>query len=153
MTRSCSHCQVEVVNKTESGCTNVVAYSGEICREVFSSLQTCFSGEMSTSNIPFLVDQEAGERDTMNLVNGLSFLNPSPQCRDAIIPFLCLYIFTLCDSRNNLHTTSRDNCLELSDNICAEEWSQAVGFLGPGVLPLCEDLPDITNECIGKFAY
>ena len=135
----------------------MVAYSGEVCREVFSSLQTCFSGEMSTTtpalNIPSLVDQEAGERDAMNLVNGLSFLNPSPQCREAIIiPFLCLYIFTLCDSSNNLHTTSRDDCLELRDNICAEEWSQAVGLLGPGVLPLCEDLPDITDECIGKFA-
>ena len=135
----------------------MVAYSGEVCREVFSSLQTCFSGEMSTTtpalNIPSLVDQEAGERDAMNLVNGLSFLNPSPQCREAIIPFLCLYIFTLCDSSNNLHTTSREDCLELRDNICAEEWSQAVGFLGPGVLPLCDDLPDITDECIGKFAY
>ena len=132
----------------------MAAYSGEVCREVFSSLQTCFSGEMSPPpalNIPSLVDQEAGERDAMNLVNGLSFLNPSPQCREAIIPFLCLYIFTLCDSSNNLHTTLREDCLELRDNICAEEWSQAVGFLGPGVLPLCEDLPDITDECIGKF--
>ena len=89
----------------------------------------------------------------MNLVRGLSFLSPSPQCREGIMPFLCLYIFTLCDSSNNLHTTSRDDCLELRDNICAEEWSQAVGFLGPGVLPLCGDLPDITDECIGKFAY
>ena len=132
----------------------MAAYSGLVCREVFSSLQTCFSGEMSPPpalNIPSLIDQEAGERDAMKLVNGLSFLNSSPQCREAIMPFLCLYIFTLCDSSNNLRTTLREDCLELRDNICAEEWSQAVGFLGPGVLPLCEDLPDITDECIGKF--
>jgi hypothetical protein len=147
--------QVRIENITESGCTNVVSYSGETCREVFTSLQTCFSGEVSALpalNIPSAVDQEMGERDALNLVNGLSFLNPSPQCREAIMPFLCLYTFTLCDSSNNLHTILREDCLELRDDICAEEWIQAVRFLGDGVLPICEDLVHVTEECIGQFS-
>jgi hypothetical protein len=106
----------------------------------------------SAVTIPSTVDQETGEGNALNLVNGLSFLNPSPQCREAIMPFLCLYTFTLCDSSNNLHTILREDCLELRDDICAEEWNQAVGFLGNGVLPVCEDLPDITVKCIGICA-
>ena len=101
-------------------------------------------------NIPSLVDQETGERNAMALINGLSFLDPSPECREAIMPFLCLFIFSLCDSRNNLHSILRNNCLELRDDICLDEWSQAVGFLGEGVLPVCEDLPDAVDECTGK---
>ena len=136
-----------------SSCLQVETYTGEVCRETFTSLQICFSGFPSSPpalNIPSSIDQEAGERDASLLVNGLSFLNPSPQCREAIIPFLCLYIFTLCDVDGHLHTVVREDCLELRDNICIEEWSQAAALLPPGSLPVCEDLPDATDECIGR---
>jgi hypothetical protein len=82
------------------------------------------------------------------LLVGIFFLfSPSSQCREAISPFLCLYTFTLCDSRNNLHTILREDCLELRNDICAEEWIRVAGFLGNGILPVCEDLPDIIDEC------
>ena len=132
-------------------------YSGEVCNGVLTSLQMCFSGETTPPaalNIPgSLIDQQRGERDAMDLVNGLSILNPSPQCREAIMPFLCLFFFSLCDSSNHLHTILREDCLELRDDICAEEWSLAVGFLGAGVLPVCEELSDDADECIGRFDY
>ena len=137
----------------ESDCLQAATYSGVVCRETFVSMQTCFSGDTSPPpalNIPSLIDQEAGERDARNLVDGLFLLGPSPQCREAILPFLCLSTFMLCDSSNNLHTILRKNCLELRDNICAEEWSQAVAFLGRGVLPDCEQLPNDTDRCIGR---
>ena len=112
----------------------------------------CFSNVTSSSptlNIPSLIDQEAGERDALEV--SLSFLNPSnPQCNEAMIPFLCLYIFTLCDADGHLHTIVRGDCLELRDNICIEEWSQAAALLPPGSLPVCEDLPDVTDECMGR---
>ena len=87
----------------------------------------------------------------MSLVNGLSILNPSRQCREAIMPFLCLFFFSLCDSSNHLHTILKEDCIELRDDICAEEWSQAVGFLGAGVLPACERLADVSDECLGRL--
>ena len=86
----------------------------------------------------------------MRLVNGLSFLNPSQQCKEAIIPFLCISIFNLCDSSNTLHTITREDCLYIRDDVCARVWHTAVNFLGADVLPVCEDLPDITIECIGN---
>ena len=103
----------------------------------------------SALNIPSLVDQQIGEMDARTLVIGLSLLDPSPQCSKAVIPFLCLSIFPLCDSSSNLRTVIREDCLELRNGICAEEWSQAVEFLGDGILPVCEDLPDVMEECVG----
>ena len=103
-------------------------------------------------NIPSLIDQQTGEGNARNLINGLSFLTPppTPECREAIMPFLCLSIFQLCDASNNLHTILRQDCLALRDDVCMKEWSQAAAFLGAGVLPICKDLPDIIDECVGK---
>jgi hypothetical protein len=143
-----------IFNISSESCLQVKVYAGDVCRETLTKLQTCFSGVTTPPpalNIPSTVDQETGEGNALNLVNGLPLLNPSPQCREAIMPFLCLYTFTLCDSSNNLHTILREDCLGLRDDICAEEWIQAVGFLGNGILPICENLPDGVDECSGKL--
>ena len=132
-------------------CTQVSEYSGEVCINELASLQMCFSGVTSPLNIPSSIDQQTGETDAMSLVNGLSFLNPSQQCSEAIMPFLCLSIFSLCDSNNTLHTILRQDCLDIRDDVCDSVWSQAVSFLGDGVLPVCEDLPDVIVDCIGRF--
>ena len=96
-----------------------------------------------------MINQEEGERNAQMLVDGLSLIS-SPECSEAVTPFLCLYIFTLCDSDNRLHTILRGDCLELRDTVCVDEWSQAVGILGTGVLPVCEELLEIEDECVGK---
>ena len=137
-------------SKIKRDCTQVSEYSGEVCRDELVSLQMCFSGVTSPLNIPSSIDQQSRENDAMSLVNGLSFLNPSQQCSEAIMPFLCLSIFSLCDSNNTLHTILRQDCLDIRDDVCAREWSQAVAFLGDGVLPVCEDLPDIIEDCTGN---
>ena len=135
-------------------CSQVSEYSGEVCRDELTSLQMCFSGVISPPpplNIPSSIDQQTGESDAMSLENGLSFLNPSQQCTEAIMPFLCLYTFSLCDSSNTLHTILRQDCLDMRDDVCASEWSQAFAFLGDGILPVCEDLPDVIENCTGKY--
>ena len=132
-------------------CIIMTAYSGDICRDKLLSLQTCFSGVTSPPpalNIPSSIDQETGESDVMTLVNDLS---SSQQCQEAIIPFLCISLFNLCDSSNTLHTihTTREDCLYVRDYICTSEWSMAVKFLGADALPVCKDLSNNTVECIG----
>ena len=137
-----------------STCEQVSVYSGDICRNELLSLQTCLSGVTSPPpalNIPSSIDQETSESVVMMLLNGLSFLNPSQQCKEAIIPFLCISIFNLCDSSNTLHAALREDCLYIRDDVCVSEWSTAVELLGADVLPVCEGLPNnITVECTGK---
>jgi len=138
---------------TSATCSEVEAYSGEVCRDELTSLQTCFSGVTSPPpalNTILQMDQQTAEENAMSLVNGLPFLRPSEECMEAIVPFLCLAIFPLCDSNNNLHTILREDCLNLRDSFCVDLWNEAMAILGPGVLPVCEELPDINDECIGE---
>ena len=145
-----THLQVHNVTNSSAGtCSQVSDYSGEVCRDELMSLQMCFSGVTSPLIIPSSIDQQTRESDAMSLVNGLPFLNPSQQCIEDIVPFLCLSIFNLCDSSNTLHTILRQDCLDIRDDVCAREWSQAVALLGAGALPVCENLPDITEDCKG----
>ena len=129
-------------------------YSGDACRSELTSLQTCFSGVTfppPALNILSSIDQEIGESDAVVLMNGLTFLSPSQQCVEAITPFLCLYIFNLCDSNGTLHIITRGDCINVRDDVCTSEWNQAIVTFGSEVLPVCEDLPDLTEVCIGKL--
>ena len=117
------------------------------------SLQMCFSGATSPPpalNIPSSIDQKTSESDAMSLMNSFSLFSYNKQCNEAIMPFLCLSIFSLCDSSTTLHTILRQDCLDIRDDICASEWSEIKVFLGTDALPVCEDLqPVIMEDCIG----
>ena len=125
----------------------VALYSGELCKAELMSLQECFSGTASPLTIPSSLDQQQGETNISRLAVGLRLLSPSPECEMSIRPFLCLHVFGLCGSDTAHHTTTRQMCTELRDDLCVTEWSTAVGFLGVGVLPVCENLPDVTYDC------
>lgn len=133
-----------------SACSQVETYSGEVCRAELTSLQMCFTGMASPPlNVPSQIDQQTNEITAMLLMDALSQFGPSDECRDTILPFLCLGLFPFCDFNSNLHFVVREDCIALRDNICVEVWRAAM-FLGPGIFPICEELADASNECIGK---
>ena len=74
----------------------------------------------------------------------------SPECREVAVPFLCWYIFGLCDNSNEtLYLPSADECAMITTEICAQEFSE-IGTRFPGVVPQCESLPNTTVECEGE---
>ena len=136
-----------------TACSQVEPYSGEVCRDHLISLQLCFfdaTASSSALNIPTSISQDSSEEQAKILVTGLSFLNPSDECLGAILPFLCLALFPLCDPDNYLRIISRTDCLSLRDEICVDTLRMADQFLEATVFPTCEDLPDISNECINS---
>ena len=129
---------------TSDVCLEPAVYSGATCRAELQVYQECFSGSAGSNDILIRSDinQETVETDAELLIeSGLSFLNPSAECVAAIRPFLCLYLFGVCDSSSQLRQVSSSECVDLREDICATEWSAAVVFLGPGRLPVCENLP------------
>ncbi len=107
-------------------------YVGEVCREV---LQSCLPGDQSGGNIsiPATGKQDEIEAQAQMLVSSLLLLEPTQECKDAVVPFLCLYLFKLCSSELNgtLHQPSSQQCWDISSITCA---SQA--------LPDCNSLPE-----------
>ena len=91
------------------------------------------------------------ETQVLTLYNGLQFLNPSPECEEAVLPFLCLFAFPLCDGSGQLYQPSFGECETLTQDTCGLEWATALSFLGSENLPQCGSLPETSLECSGKL--
>lgn len=131
-------------------CFEKVNYVGTICSNELSQQQSCFSG-LETNEILISpdVNQEVGENTAISLLRGLQLLSPSQKCMVAIKPFMCLYLFGLCDVKNQLHQISQADCVRIRDELCAEQWKTATMILGEGVLPDCSAYDGHDIQCSG----
>eukprot|EP00731_Ephydatia_muelleri_P026477 Em0018g577a len=112
--------------------------------------EKCLFEEFNNSSDVYItasVDQEANENTAQLIINGLSLLGTTETCRSSFIPFLCLYLFPLCDENGTVSRPSRDQCIEVSTVACKDEWQNALSI--PYVkqqLPVCESL-SATSYC------
>ncbi len=109
-------------------------------------LQSCYASHKSVVRVPIDTNQEEAEVTVQRLLQGLPLLSPSPECEAAIRPFLCLYLFGSCDSDNQLHQVTQADCEEMRDDVCAREWALGERFLGQGILPDCNTLPNQEDD-------
>ena len=124
-----------------------------MCLQALIQREECLFEEFNNSSDVYIttsVDQEANENTAQLIINGLSLLGTTETCRSSFIPFLCLYLFPLCDKNGTVSRPSRDQCIEVSTVACKDEWQKALSI--PYVkqqLPDCESLP-ATSYCQGK---
>ena len=142
---ACLHVHIQV---QQTSCTN---YTKTKCLQVLTQSKSCFGIMQNSSNIMIAsnVDQEANENTAQLIISGLPLLGATEMCTSSLIPFLCLYLFPLCDGNETAHKPSRDQCIEISTVVCKDEWQKAA--LIPGViekLPDCESLSSNTSKGI-----
>ena len=129
-------------------------YTGSVCREVLQTQQGCLPDRNATGNIIIAMDpslsQQDKEEQARQLIAGLPLLDPSPECLEVVVPFLCFYIFPLCDSSGRPYQPSAAECNTLTGGICAQEFETAAAFVTGDQLPQCQLLPETTLECNGK---
>ena len=133
-------------------CSSNITYEGDVCRTHLQQLQECLPDIERGSEVyisPGNEEQNVIEMQAMQLIGGLNLLNPSSECREVVIPFLCLYLFPLCDANRTMYQPSSDECTTFSTDTCAREWQAAIDHLGMGVLPQCESFPDTSISCTG----
>ena len=93
-------CSEQLARTDAVSCSSGVVYTQSACHEDLLSLQGCLPDRLGSRDVYIsATDQEAVETQANNLLNNLDLLNPSPECRAVVQPFLCLYLFGLCDSR------------------------------------------------------
>ena len=126
-------------------------YTGKACLSWLLPCQNGFTDSSSSnSSIVYIsssVDQNLWEDKASTLLQFRSVLPPT--CRDKLIPFLCLYFFSLCTKESNvLFKPSMENCVELRDNFCKDIWKY-VTTIPPysDLIPVCELLP--RKEMVG----
>ena len=67
--------------------------------------------------------------------------NGSQQCRDAVLPFMCQYTFPLCDNNTKqLYRPTQERCIEISEQVCPQEWNLTRQLGYQNLLPHCTKL-------------
>lgn len=116
---------------------------------------SCFLGvqhNRSTVTIDSNVDQAGNETTAKLFMQDVNFLGASEECRSFLTPFMCHYLFPLCDE-NIHHNLSRNQCNKIKDGVCKDTWNTALLF--PSIkerLPRCENLPPETNYSVCNFS-
>ena len=123
-------------------CSSAMPYPtpGGVCQAELENYLLSMNYEVGDT--PLVLND--GESVAVELVLALdNFLSPSPECREAVVPFLCLFLFGLCDTSGlSLQPTSAQ-CLD-RDRLCEEEWRLAAVLQD---LPDCESLPSEQVLC------
>ena len=88
------------------------------------------------------VSLQQSESTASQLKTFQSFL--SSQCQAVALPFLCLYLFPLCDENQTTYLPSMAECISVSTDICKSEWMTAKTLVTN--LPVCSTLPN-TSPC------
>ena len=74
----------------------------------------------------------------------LNLLNPSPACSEAVVPFLCVFLFGLCDSSGVSIQPTSTQCELIRDTLCPDDWRLAAEF---EQLPDCASFPAQQVSC------
>ena len=136
-------CFKQLARRDAVSCSSGVVYTQSACHEDLLSLQGCLPDRLGSRDVYIsATNQEAVEAQANNLLNNLEFLNPSPECRAAVQPFLCLYIFGLCDNHGTAYLSTFEQCILISTDLCATEWVTANRLLKTLELP---SLPECTS--------
>ena len=126
---------------------SAVAYTGEACRDELLAQQSCLMGrdidggeEIHSPQTTSQVELEIQARQLLTV--GLPLVQPSAECEAVLRPFLCLFMFGLCDSDSGqVYQPSFNECVTLTTETCAREWQTALTIFGQERLPDCGVLP------------
>ena len=137
--------------------TNCSVYTQDACQDYLLTLQGCLpDGQRNSYVYVSGTDQEKKERQAVQILGGLTRIGATSGCRAVAEPFLCLYIFGLCDSSGMVYAPSYEDCVLISTDLCASEWAtanQLLPLLGEPSLPECSSFQRAASAISGKHAW
>ena len=135
-------------NNDLPGCT---LYVNSTCQQVLRQTKSCLS-DGEEENISYVmisgnIDHQKNEITLQRIKYIFDALGASQACVSSLIPFMCQYLFPLCDGNGTVHKPSRNQCIEISSAVCRDEWKSAINILNlKDYLPDCQHLPE-TSLC------
>ena len=128
---------------------------GDVCQSALLARQSCLPDFCNGTEvfIPSGTNQMELEQQVIDFLSLFNLLNPSQECTEAFVPFLCFFTFRLCDnSSGDLRLPSSGECEMLTTETCASEFQTAVSLMGSDSLPQCQQLPNLppvnTEDCL-----
>ena len=83
-----------------------------------------------------------------DLLQGLSGL-VSEECSAAVMPFVCQYAYPPCDRNGSPLLITKEQCVNIRDDVCANEWRIAITTEFGALLPTCEAIKSENNFSSG----
>ena len=74
----------------------------------------------------------------LDLLRKLSF-SISEQCSAVVMPFICQYVYPPCDGDGSPLLVTEEQCINIRDDVCAQEWRIARTTELRPLLPICEE--------------
>jgi len=105
--------------------------------------------EYDTTSLFALTLKEISENDItqfmaiLNQAIGTRFV--SEQCAGAVLPFLCQYIHPPCDGNGSVKLISQEQCSNIRDVVCTDEWRLVMATSSSSLLPVCEHFSNVDN--------
>ena len=101
------------------------AYTGLVCKGALQSYHRSLLRNVSMSeqvHIPSVVDQEATENQTIQVLSNLAEVEPNitTECEELLTHFICIYMFGLCVDNDTLYLPSTGQCRTVLD-MCVQE--------------------------------
>ena len=121
-------------------CTPIAYNNTGTCELVLFTMHKCSSQGDTSNNESIFVPSNVDVAEVLVILNKIYLLAPSTMCEAALVPFFCQYLFTPCGENNQPQYPSMDECVNIRERVCADEWKTAERFLGSGFLPICESL-------------
>jgi len=127
--------------QTNLTCSLPHLYTEGVCHSaLLEQLNTAGCLFNQTMAVHVAANREAFARSALSLLNQTT---PTHECMVAIMPFLCHFLFGLCDIEGETILPTFSTCEEIKLTKCAIEWriTSSLGF----ELPDCQMLPDELN--------
>jgi len=81
--------------------------------------------------------------DNLNRFSVSGFI--SEQCAEVVLPFLCHYIHPPCDGKGSVNLISQEQCSNIRDVVCGNEWRLVMATSSSSLLPVCEHFSNVDN--------
>ena len=131
----------------QSNSTSIKLYNGS-CSQYEGICSAYLKQLIDTNNtLTTMVNSDITEQQVSlfltNLKNFPDLINE--ECSVAIIPFLCQYVYPPCDGNGNKQFITREQCINIREEVCEIEWKIAMATNFGSLLPVCEAFDASSN--------
>jgi len=129
--------------------TSTQSLYGEACTSYSGQCSQYLEGVHDTISLTTLTLNGASEDDIAGFFNTLNNARKAglvnEQCAEVVLPFLCQYLHPPCDGNGNVNLISREQCSNIRDVVCVDEWRLVMATSLSSLLPVCEHFSDVDN--------
>jgi len=112
----------------------------------YDGVCSAYLNMFNTNNITMSYN-DIQEEKILELLRNFSSL-ASEKCSALVLPFICQYVYPPCDDNGSPLLITQEQCVNIRDDVCANEWRITMAMEQGSLLPVCEEFGGENNSVI-----